>query len=196
MDFLGYRPSIGELLAAFVLAMLAERAWRIFSRTWDFVLDLIAASSSKLRIRRIKKLERKIEMIKRYAANDRAVLLRFIKRLTGIVVLFGLFGIVDITRIKMELSIDLDRIISFLHIPPLPIWSSMLIGDITPDTLYYDSIGYMIVLVTNIALLLAISYRALSTLREIDDFADVPKATKALEARISALSAKGAKSEM
>jgi ATP-dependent exoDNAse (exonuclease V) alpha subunit len=38
-DFLGYRPSVGELIAAFLLAIIAERTGRWFSRLWDFLLD-------------------------------------------------------------------------------------------------------------------------------------------------------------
>jgi len=117
IGFLGYRPSIGELLVAVILAMLAERAWRLFSRTWDFAIDLIAASVNRLRSRRIKKLERKIEQIKRYEANDRQVLLLFIKRLTGLVGLFGTLGVVSIVAVRSEIVRYLHGIMAFLNVP-------------------------------------------------------------------------------
>jgi|ERR1700677_428955 hypothetical protein len=76
MNILGYRPSIGELTVVVVVGILAERLARWVSRLWDFLLDKIASLSDRLRVRRIRGLEGRIEKLTEY--SDRKVVLLFL----------------------------------------------------------------------------------------------------------------------
>jgi hypothetical protein len=62
-SFLGYRPTVAELIMGLILASLAVPIWKGISRAWDYIFDQIAARSNTLRAKRIFKLEQKIKYL-------------------------------------------------------------------------------------------------------------------------------------
>jgi hypothetical protein len=183
---LGYRPSIGELIVALILAILAERVWRLGSRAWDFVLDRFASLFYNLRIRRIRTLELKIKQLDAY--DDRKALFRFLRKIVGFILIVGLAMVMNILVLSQELRLHIRRITDFLNIPDLAVFGYNLSE---PDV-YYEEMEYFFVYTASLAMLILLFWLGASTAREINDFADPPKAIKRLEARISALRAKDA----
>jgi hypothetical protein len=88
-DFLGYRPSIGELIVVAILAVLAEQVGRLrlILRAFAFTSDLAAASSARLRLRQIQRLESRIEWIGRYQQFDPKSIMNSLRRIFEIIVI-------------------------------------------------------------------------------------------------------------
>lgn len=187
--FLGYQTSIGELVVVVALpllvALIVEPLRRWLSRTWDFCLDRAASLSDNLRANRIKDLELRTEQLNVY--NDRQALFLFLRTIFNLVVWFFLLIFLNEFTMRLESLVRMRRITEFFKIPdPLvfgyathePSWLSdriLIIGS-TAMTLVMVILLYFLMLVA---------------FRQMDDFADPPKAIKKLEERISALKAKG-----
>lgn len=191
--FLGYRPSVGELIAAAVLAVLAERFGRLLSRAWNFSLDRISSLFDKLRIQRISALEKRITTIKLFQENDRKVILRTANKAIGVIILFVLGSITLLMHYSTEILFNLHLIVSNLHINALPLLGKLSGNEyITESDVWSDNIAAFVLAVFSIAVLMLSIYRMMVMVQEMVDFSDPPKAIRALEERIGALMAKGA----
>jgi hypothetical protein len=192
---LGYQSSVGEViiiivlpsLATLLVALLVEPLRRWLSRTWNFFLDRISSLSSHLRASRIGALELKIKFLNQY--NDRQVMMRLLRGMSGLILLVGLTIFVSISVAQNDILMNTLQITNFFKIPDSSFLSvaqsvpgkSILIAT---EILY---ISYLMLLL----LLLVLTFSLVAAIfQEMDDFADPPKAIQRLEERINALRGK------
>ena len=191
--FLGYRPSIGELIAAAILAALAEKGWRLFSRLLETSLDLLSTSADYLRTRRIAALVNRVNRIKDYEADDRKAVLFALGQVVRIVVSFGLIVLMMEIMVRFSLVMRIDPILSYFHIP-VPTIS--VLGNqneyVSESEARFDGAFFFVINIVLMSMLIITFYRALATIQNVRDFSDPAKAIRALEERIGALMAKGA----
>jgi hypothetical protein len=114
-QFLGWRPTIADLIIATLLAALAERWWHWLYRLWSFLLDRIASLSDFFRARRIRALEVKIRKLKEY--DDRKILIRFMQGICSLILFVGLITVVSVFMVENHLTLNTLEIIEYFKIP-------------------------------------------------------------------------------
>jgi hypothetical protein len=172
----GYRPSLGELFAAFIFALVAERVWRLTSHAWGRLIDIISSTSKFLRSVRIYILVRRLDKIKLLANDDKKIALLFTKRLFWFVWLFGSLTIIFVTLgILNQYSNHI-----FTSVPYMS--KILLIAVVIGST-------FGLVIFVNIMIVMS------STMQALEDLNDPPKAIEKLEARIHFLISKGRQGE-
>jgi hypothetical protein len=177
-SFLGYRPTVAELIAGLILASLAVPIWKGISRAWDYIFDQIAARSNTLREKRIFKLEQKIKYLQNYDLSE--VLLRVVRSVIGIGMLIALSGVFVIGVLDFDMKHSLQQLKDEVHLPG----TNPSVDNLEAvPALFYVAIFTFIFIV---------GWLSITTLRKIGELIDPAKTIKRLEARILALRAKGA----
>jgi uncharacterized membrane protein YphA (DoxX/SURF4 family) len=179
-DFLGYRPTVGELIVGLILAVSAVPLWHGISRAWDYLLDQIASQSNNFRRKRIIQLEKRIKRLQEY--NEQKALLHLLRKIVSLLVLLGLFTPFVVAFFAVDTTQSLYQIKEALHVRQQPVVESY---DFYTRTI--DMMGNIVIA----AIAFLIIQRSLKLVTEIGDFADPPETVKKLEARINALKAKG-----
>jgi len=181
------------LIAAAILAALAEKGWRLFSRLLETSLDLLSTSADYLRTRRIAALVNRVNRIKDYEADDRKAVLFALGQVVRIVVSFGLIVLMMEIMVRFSLVMRIDPILSYFHIP-VPTIS--VLGNqneyVSESEARFDGAFFFVINIVLMSMLIITFYRALATIQNVRDFSDPAKAIRALEERIGALMAKGA----
>lgn len=186
-DFLGYRPSVGELIAAFLLAIIAERTGRWFSRLWDFLLDKGAALSYRLRDKRIAALEGQIKILREY--TDRKVILLLLHRIISGIVLISFLVMCSMLWSISVLHADTFRIINYFDIPPL-VKPILHLGTLRFTPVREQMMGLLVTICIDI-ISLTIMILYFSAWNTIDRLIDPSQTISRLEQRILSLKAKG-----
>jgi hypothetical protein len=186
-QFLGWQPPIGEVLFLLVLALFPWwRQW--LSQTWNFLLDRISSLSSHLRARRIGALELKVKNLTDW--DDRKIMVRFLRSISSLIVLIGLWIIVCISVAQNAILMNTLLIAEFFKIPD-PSLLGIMQGAPGVSILTGTEILYIVnVFVVFLLIITTVSFMV-GTFQEMDDFSDPPKAIQRLEEQISALRAKG-----
>jgi hypothetical protein len=208
IQFLGWQPSLGEFIVNIIwplvaglllLALGPSRRW--LSRTWNVISDRYASLSDSRRIKRIQALESQITTLNEY--NDRQIILRILSGISTFIILIGLGIVLGVLVIMEMLNMDntqtwyfLTGIWDFLD----QIFQALLIlghtsPTITPHLAHHTDLFYQQTVYTvsnfGLGLLLILSYfSAMSTLQDLVNFSDPPKAIRRLEGRINKLRAK------
>ncbi len=175
-SFLGYRPTIAELIVGLILASLAVPIWKGISRAWDHVLDQIAARSNTFREKRISRFEQKIKYLRNYDLNE--VLLRVVRSVIGIGMLVALSGVFVVGVLNFDMKHSLQQLKTEIQLPGT---SSGVDSFEAVPALFYVAVFTSIFIV---------GWLSITTIREINELIDPENTIKRLEARILALRAK------
>jgi hypothetical protein len=172
-SFLGYRPTIAELILSLILALSALGIWKQVSRAWDYLLDQIAARSKTLREKRIFKFEQKIKDLQNYDLNE--VLLRVVRSVVGIGMLVALSGVFVVGVLDFDMKHSLQQLKDEIQVPGT-----------NPNVHSFEGVPALFY-VAIFTFIFIVAWLSITTLRRINELIDPANTIKRLEARILAL---------
>ena len=189
-DFLGYRPSLGELIIVAVLAVLAERSARVLSRIIDYLTDSLASSFSRARNFQVRRLEKRLDLIVTLENDNRLATGLLLRRIYLTVILTLLLLLLYLVMLEFNVQTTFGYLFSALglHIELGAGW--MKVQNIPQDKLLYFSLVYGVMRLMFMLVLAIVLFIAFRSIRDFSDLANPEKAIKTLQERISALRAK------
>jgi hypothetical protein len=184
-SLLGYRPTVGELIFVLVAAIVAAPIWHRISRTWEYLLDQIASQSNNFRAKRIIQLEKQILWLREY--DEHKALLYLLGRIIRLIVSWGMLLLLMLSISVLGIGTSLQQITEALHLTEPPFLGFALTAPsifASQMAVAFGSMGATIIITVS-------SIEAILASRQIVYFSDPQRGIRRLEARISALRAKG-----